>query len=111
MVHQDLALRIERLIGASIESYTPVASGYTPAMRLLCRTTKTSFFAKIRTTPLTSQFLRREMHVYNCPARSCRSLSHRKIMSPHPSLLLRISRLPIGHRPGTNSEFNWCWRR
>ena len=38
----------------------------TPATRLLCRTTKTSFFAKIGTTPLTSQFLRREMHLQLC---------------------------------------------
>jgi phosphotransferase family enzyme len=65
MIHRDLALRIERLIGARVESYTPVACGYTPATRLLCRTTTTSFFAKIGATPLTSQFLRREMHVYN----------------------------------------------
>jgi thiamine kinase-like enzyme len=65
MVRRDVALRIEKLIGAKLESYTPVAGGYTPATRLLCRTTTTSFFAKIGTTPLTSQFLRREMHVYN----------------------------------------------
>jgi thiamine kinase-like enzyme len=65
MIRRDLALRIERLIGAKVESYTPVAGGYTPATRLLCRTTKTSFFAKIGATPLTSQFLRREIHVYN----------------------------------------------
>jgi thiamine kinase-like enzyme len=66
MVRRDLALRIERLIGAKVESYTPVAGGYTPATRLLCRTTTTSFFAKIGATPLTSQFLRREMQIYNC---------------------------------------------
>jgi thiamine kinase-like enzyme len=65
IVCQGLVLRIERLIGAKVESYTPVAGGYTPATRLLCRTTKTSFFAKIGATPLTSQFLRREIHVYN----------------------------------------------
>jgi hypothetical protein len=65
MIRRDLVLRIERLIGAKIESYMPVAGGYTPAMRLLCRTTTTSFFAKIGATPLTSQFLRREIHVYN----------------------------------------------
>ncbi len=65
MVHRDLAWRIERLIGAKIESYTPVAGGYSLATRLLCRTTTTSFFAKIGATPLTSQFLRREMHVYS----------------------------------------------
>src|SRR5262249_48128636 len=65
MVHRDVAWRIERLIGAKLESYTPVAGGYSLATRLLCRTTTASFFAKIGATPLTSQFLRREMHVYN----------------------------------------------
>jgi hypothetical protein len=64
MVHHDVVRRIERLIGAKVESYTPVAGGYSPAMRLLCRTTTTSFFAKIGTTPSTSQSLRREMYVY-----------------------------------------------
>jgi hypothetical protein len=34
-------------------------------MRLLCRTTTASFFAKIGTTPFTSQCLQREIHVYN----------------------------------------------
>jgi thiamine kinase-like enzyme len=65
MVPRDLALRIERLIGAKVESYTPVAGGYSPAMRLLCHTATASFFAKIGATPLTSQFLRREIHIYN----------------------------------------------
>jgi hypothetical protein len=66
MVHRELALRIERLIGAKVESYRPVAGGYTPAMRLRCRTTTTTFFAKIGVTPVTRQWLRREIHVYHC---------------------------------------------
>jgi hypothetical protein len=64
MVPRDIALRIEKLIGAKVESYTPVAGGYSPATRLLCRTATASFFAKIGTTPSTTQALRREMHVY-----------------------------------------------
>jgi hypothetical protein len=32
VVRRDLALRIERLIGAKVESYTPVEGGFTPAM-------------------------------------------------------------------------------
>ena len=63
-VHLDLTQRLERLVGARIESFTPVVGGYTPALRLVCRTATTSFFAKIGATPLTSQFLRREIDVY-----------------------------------------------
>lgn len=66
MLRGDLACRIERLIGAKVESYRPVAGGYTPATWLLCRTVKTSFFVKVGATPLTSQFLRREIRTYNC---------------------------------------------
>src|SRR5262245_15865927 len=62
----ELQSRIERLIGAKIESYRRVEGGYTPALRLLCKTSKFSFFIKIGATPLTSEFLRREIHVYNC---------------------------------------------
>jgi thiamine kinase-like enzyme len=65
MLRGDLAFRIERLIGAKVESYRPIEGGYTPAMRLLCRTTKTSFFVKVGVTPLTSAFLRREIRIYN----------------------------------------------
>jgi hypothetical protein len=35
-------------------------------MRLLCRTTRTNFFVKIGVTPLTSEWLRREMRMYTC---------------------------------------------
>ena len=66
MLRGDLAWRIERLIGAKIESYRPVEGGYTPAIRLLCSTTKASFFVKIGSTPLTSEWLRREIRMYTC---------------------------------------------
>ncbi|HEV2706787.1 MAG TPA: phosphotransferase [Pyrinomonadaceae bacterium] len=61
----ELAARIERLIGARIESYRRIEGGYTPALRLLCRTTEASFFAKIGTTPGTTKSLNREIHIYN----------------------------------------------
>jgi Phosphotransferase enzyme family len=64
-LHGDLASRIERLIGAKIETYRPVIGGYTPALRLVCSTTSASFFVKVGATPLTGEFLRREIHVYN----------------------------------------------
>jgi thiamine kinase-like enzyme len=65
MIGRELARRIERLIGAGVESYTPVAGGYTPATRLLCRTSTATFFAKIGATPRTCRFVRREIEVYN----------------------------------------------
>jgi thiamine kinase-like enzyme len=64
--HSDLAFRIERLLGAKVQTYTPIAGGYTPAIRLCCRTTFASFFVKVGATPLTSKFLRREIQIYNC---------------------------------------------
>ncbi|MCI0393406.1 MAG: aminoglycoside phosphotransferase family protein [Chloroflexi bacterium] len=64
MLHEDLTFRIEKLIGAKIQSHTRVAGGYTPAMRLLCKTTTASFFVKVGATPLTSEYLRREICVY-----------------------------------------------
>jgi hypothetical protein len=62
---RELASRIESLVGAKVESYRRVEGGYTPALRLLCRTHEASFFAKIGTTPGTCQSLSREIHVYN----------------------------------------------
>lgn len=65
MLSRALAGRIERLVGARVGSYTRVEGGYTPALRLLCRTTAGgSFFAKVGATPGTSASLRREIHVY-----------------------------------------------
>jgi thiamine kinase-like enzyme len=65
MLRRELTWRIEKLIGESIESFRLVQGGYTPAVRLLCKTTKARFFVKVGATPLTSQFLRREIQVYN----------------------------------------------
>src|SRR5688572_27909696 len=65
MIGRGLARRIERLIGARVESYTPVVGGYTPATRLLCRTNTATFFAKIGATPGTCRFVRREIDVYH----------------------------------------------
>lgn len=63
---EDLVLRIERLLGAKVESCIPArGGGYTPATRLICTTSKASFFVKAGATPLTAEFLRREIHVYN----------------------------------------------
>jgi hypothetical protein len=42
-----------------------VEGGYTPALRLRCETSRGSFFAKVGTTPGTSQSLRREIRIYN----------------------------------------------
>lgn len=61
----ELASRIEKLIGARVESYRRVEGGYTPALRLLCRASRASFFAKIGTSEGTSRSLGREIHVYN----------------------------------------------
>jgi thiamine kinase-like enzyme len=60
-----LAGRIERLIGARVESYRRAWGGYTPARRLVCRTAVGNFFVKVGTTPPTCEFLHREIHVYN----------------------------------------------
>lgn len=61
---RELLSRLERLVGARIESWRVVEGGYTPALRLLCETGRGSFFAKVGTTPFTRQALRREMRVY-----------------------------------------------
>ena len=66
MLGRDLTSRIERLIGTKVESYRRVVGGYTPALRLLCKTTEASFFVKIGATPLTSRNVNREIHIYNC---------------------------------------------
>jgi hypothetical protein len=64
MPGRELVQRIEKLLGTSVVSCRPVPGGYTPALRLVCQTPRTSFFVKVGTTPLTSQYLRREIHVY-----------------------------------------------
>lgn len=62
---KDLRYRIEKLIGEPIVSYRSVKGGYTPAIRLVCKTAKAGFFVKVGATPTTSASLRREIHVYN----------------------------------------------
>lgn len=62
---RELTARIERLVGAKVESCRRVEGGYTPALRLVCETAGASFFAKVGTTPGTSESLSREIHVYN----------------------------------------------
>jgi hypothetical protein len=64
MPHDELAARIEKLLGAKVAYFQPVAGGYTPAMRLRCHTATATFFAKIGVTPLTSKFLQREIRMY-----------------------------------------------
>ncbi|MBC7933093.1 MAG: hypothetical protein H7Z38_21225, partial [Rubrivivax sp.] len=66
MPRRELTSRIERLIGTKVESYRRVEGGYTPALRLMCKTSEASFFVKIGTTPLTSENLNREIRIYNC---------------------------------------------
>jgi hypothetical protein len=65
VLRPELTSRIERLVGARVESCRRVEGGYTPALRLVCGTSKGTFFAKIGTTPVTREFLRREVQVYN----------------------------------------------
>lgn len=62
---RELASRIERLVGAKVESYRRVEGGYTAALRLLCKAGGASFFAKVGTTQGTRQSLRREIRIYN----------------------------------------------
>jgi len=60
-----LLARVARLVGSHIEEAQPVGGGYTPATRLRCQTRTGRFFVKAGATPLTSEFLRREIQVYN----------------------------------------------
>jgi thiamine kinase-like enzyme len=61
----ELLARLDRLLGSSVKSWCPVIGGYTPALRLRCQTAQGSVFAKIGTTPLTTQMLRREIRNYD----------------------------------------------
>lgn len=61
---QELQSRIEKLLGAKVESWRRVEGGYTPALRLRIQTARGSFFVKVGTTPLTSRMLRREIRNY-----------------------------------------------
>src|SRR5918997_922416 len=65
MPRPELISRVERLIGARVESYRRVEGGYTPALRLVCETAAGSFFVKVGTTPGTRRGVSREIRVYN----------------------------------------------
>ncbi|HEX8843053.1 MAG TPA: aminoglycoside phosphotransferase family protein [Pyrinomonadaceae bacterium] len=65
MPGQELQSRIEKLIGKSVESYRRIEGGYTPALRLVCKTIEGSFFVKVGATPSSSVALNREIDVYN----------------------------------------------
>ena len=61
----NLTVRIEALLGEKLKSSKRVAGGgYTPALRVLCKTSSRSVFVKIATTPLINSFVRREIRVY-----------------------------------------------
>lgn len=64
VVIELLQQRVETLLGARVNSWQRVEGGYTPALRLVCRTDRGSFFVKAGATPLTSEFVRREISVY-----------------------------------------------
>lgn len=66
MIGRELISRIEKLVGAKVASYRRVEGGYTPALRLLCKTANAGFFVKIGVTPGTSENLNREIRIYNC---------------------------------------------
>jgi thiamine kinase-like enzyme len=57
--------RLEKLVGAKIETFHQVQGGYTPAVRLVCATVRASFFAKVGVTPPTDAYIRREIQIYN----------------------------------------------
>lgn len=66
MPRPELISRIEKLVGAKVQSFRRVeGGGYTPTLRLLCRTNGASLFVKVGVTPLTSSFVNREIRVYN----------------------------------------------
>ena len=58
--------RVCTLLRSEVLSCTPVGGGYTPATRLLCQTAKGRVFVKAGATPLTADFVRREIEVYRC---------------------------------------------
>jgi thiamine kinase-like enzyme len=56
--------RIAKLLGTSPQGYRRVIGGYTPAARWICATEAHTYFIKAATTPLTAEFLRREIRSY-----------------------------------------------
>ncbi len=59
--------RIARLLGTTPSHYRRlVGGGYTPAARWIAQTDQHSYFIKAATTPLTAEFLHREIRTYAC---------------------------------------------
>jgi aminoglycoside phosphotransferase (APT) family kinase protein len=56
--------RVSQLLGERPRSWSQVAGGYTPAARWVLQLNRSAVFAKMATTPLTAQSLRREFYVY-----------------------------------------------
>ncbi len=61
---KELKNRITKLLGARPTGYRRVLGGYTPAARWICTTPKRDYFIKAATTPLTADFLRKEILAY-----------------------------------------------
>ncbi len=64
MLTAELMARVESMLGARVVAQRAVSGGYTPALRLVCQTSKGSVFVKAGVTPLTAQFVCREISVY-----------------------------------------------
>ncbi len=54
----------ERLLDTTIITSRTATGGYTPAIRIACETAKGPVFVKAGVTPLTAEFIRREISVY-----------------------------------------------
>lgn len=64
MLDQLLMQRIEALVGETVEAYEMRSGGYTPALRISCRTAHQRFFVKVGVSELTSHWVRREVAMY-----------------------------------------------
>ena len=64
MLTAELLARVESMLGARVVAQRAVSGGYMPALRLMCQTSKGSVFVKVGVTPLTAQFVCREISVY-----------------------------------------------
>ena len=64
MLTAELLARVEAMLGARVARQRAVSGGYTPALRLVCETSEGSVFVKAGVTPLTAEFIRREVSVY-----------------------------------------------
>lgn len=53
-----------KLIGTDLTPLRRATGGYTPALRVVCDSNKGRFFVKVGTTPLTAEFIAREISIY-----------------------------------------------